>query len=142
LNNKFFFPFFISLLFLFASCGSKTLPDVIEGEWQVTEVTITESVLAPSLVEHLRAEMLSTRYTFNPGGELEIKSDLIANGASGTWRLNEEKGELFIEYTVEGKNYPSTYKISLTNESTITISQDFGDDLGKMKAVLEKQESE
>ena len=129
---------FILFVVFFVSCGQKSLPDAILGEWKVEKVDFPEMDIAHSLIEDFRNEMLSSVYTFNEEGKFNLRSGLIPDGVDGTWRVNEEKGELFIEYTAAGQYFKSTYQISMPDENTLLFKQKLGGDLGSIEATLKK----
>ncbi len=134
----FFLLSFLPFSFLLSSCGQKSLDEAIIGEWKVEKVDFPEMDIAPSLIEDFRNEMLSSVYTFNEGGKFNLRSGLIPDGVDGTWRVNEEKGELFIEYTAAGQYFKSTYQIKITDENTLLFKQKLGGDLGSIEATLKK----
>lgn len=114
------------------------MDEAIIGEWKVEKVDFPAMDIAPSLIEDFRKEMLSSVYTFNEEGKFNLRSGLIPDGVDGTWRVNEEKGELFIEYTAAGQYFKSTYQIKMPDENTLLFKQKLGGDLGSIEATLKK----
>ena len=129
---------FILFVVFFVSCGQKSLDDAIIGEWKVEKVDFPEMDIAPSVIERFSTEMLSSVYTFKEDGKFNLRSGLIPDGVDGTWRVNEEKGELFIEYTAAGQYFKSTYQIKMMDENTLLFKQKLGGDLGSLEAELKR----
>lgn len=135
-NNSSLLFLFLTVLVTISSCSEKKLSDVIIGEWKVESVAFPGVDLAPSLLQDFEKEMLSTVYIFKEKGKFELRSDLISEGAQGTWRVNDEKNEIYIEYTAGGNLFKSTYQAEIIDGDKIKISQALGGDLGKLEAVL------
>lgn len=136
-NVKLLLAFLITA-FIFASCGNKKLSEIIEGEWKVTKVEFPKTELAPSILESFEKEMLSSVYTFSTNGKFNLRSGLIPDGANGIWRAKDEPSEIYIEYNAANFDFKSTYAIEIISNTEIILHQPLGENLGMLKATLEK----
>lgn len=129
---------FLLFIVVLSSCGKYKVGENILGTWEVTDVVFPETNLSPELLGSAKREMLSSVYAFKEGGVFRLKSDLIRNGIEGKWKAMDETNEVYLEYTIDGFDYTSTYKVEFLEENKIIISQPIGK-VGDMKATLVKK---